>query len=180
MKIAINLLPIDYIQEEVKKTKFYKIQAIGIAVILLMVFLASLVVALRVLQSQNIKVAQTQVSAQEQKISDLKDKQVSLFILKDRLSVIDKYLNTSSKQVSLYQLLDKLIPPSVVVSSVAVDKAGQIVLSCLVPDSQTLDEVVSNMTDTKINQNKISQVSLDNISRGRDGVYRVGFTIKTL
>ena len=52
MKIAINLLPIEFTEQEVKRAKFIKIQTIGVFVILLMVFLSSLSVALVILQSQ--------------------------------------------------------------------------------------------------------------------------------
>lgn len=177
--IAINLLPIEFTQAEVKRAKFYKVQAIGVAIILAMVFLSSLSVALRILQSQNIKGVQTQVSASEQKISQLKDKQASLLLLKNRLGTIEKYLSLPSKQTENFKLLDKLIPPSVSISSVSVDKSGSINILGLVPDSTTLSNLIDNLTDKDRNNNLIKQVSLDTVSRGRDGVYRVSLTIKS-
>ncbi|MDP3758371.1 MAG: hypothetical protein Q8Q86_01500, partial [Candidatus Daviesbacteria bacterium] len=68
MKISINLLPLEIIELEIKKTKFYKIQFVGIAVILSLVFLASLTVALRILQSRNISEVQAKLSQIEQKV----------------------------------------------------------------------------------------------------------------
>ena len=62
-QIAINLLPYEFREQEIKRTKFYKLQSIGIGIIMLMVFLSSLTVALRVLQSQNISQIQKQVAA---------------------------------------------------------------------------------------------------------------------
>ncbi len=177
--IAINLLPIEFTESEVKRAKFYKVQAVGIAVILAMVFLSSLSVALRILQSQNIKGVQNQVSASEQKIQKLKEKQVSLLILKNRLTTIDKYLDIPSKQTENFKLLDKLIPASVSISSVSVDKSGSINILGLVPDSVTLGNLIDNLTDKEKNNNLIKQVSLDTISRGRDGFYRISLTIKS-
>ena len=179
MKIAINLLPIEFTQAELKRTKFYKIQAIGVIVILLMLFLASLSVALRILQSQNIKGVQTQVSAQEDKISQLKVRQASLLLLKNRLTTISQYLNIPSKSTTMFQLLDKLIPASVSINSATVDKSGNVIIAGLVPDSQTLDDMITALTD-KDNASSIKEVSLDTISRGRDGVYRVSLNIKPL
>ncbi len=178
MKIAINLLPIEFTQAEVKRSKFLKVQTIGVAVILLMVFLSSLSVALRILQSQSIKNVQTQVSASEQKISGLKDRQVSLLLIKNRLSVINQYLGNSSKQTTMFILLDKLLPPGVSISSTTIDKSGQISLLTLIPNSLTLDTMINNLTDKTQNQGQISQVSIDSISRGKDGVYRVSLKIK--
>lgn len=178
--ISINLLPIEYTQTTLKQAKFYKVQALGIVIILLMVFLSSLSVVLRVLQNQNIKGVTSEVSAQEQKITSLKDKQVSLLLLQNRLQVINQYLGISSKQVRLYQLLDKLLPQTVIINSVSVDKTGQIVISALMPDSLILDDTLNNLVDKQMSDNMISQVSIDNISRGKDGVYRVSLTIKPL
>ncbi len=178
MKIAINLLPIEFTQAEVKRAKFIKIQTIGVLVILVMVFLSSLSVALRILQSQSIKSVQIQVSATEQKISDLKDKQVSLLLIKNRLAVINQYLGNSSKQVAMLILLDKLLPSSISINSTVVDINGEISILALIPDSQALDNMINNLTDNTQNEGKISQVSLDSLSRGKDGVYRVSLKIK--
>lgn len=177
-KIAINLLPIEFTQAEVKKAKFYKIQALGVVVILLMVFLSSLTVSLRILQSHNIKGVQTEVSAREQKISGLKDRQASLLLLKNRLTTISQYLQVPSKQTTNFMLLDKLIPPSVSISSASVDKSGNIIILSLVPDSLSLNNMIDALLDKEQNNNLIKEISLDTISRGRDGTYRVSLSIK--
>lgn len=178
MKIAINLLPIEFTEAEVKRAKFIKIQTIGVAVILVMVFLSSLSVSLRILQSQSIKSVQTQVSATEQKISGLKDRQVSLLLIKNRLAVINQYLGNSSKQVAMFILLDKLLPPSISINSTTVDKDGGILILALIPDSLALDNLMNNLTDKTKNESQIKEVALDSISRGKDGVYRVSLKIK--
>lgn len=177
--IAINLLPVEFTESEIKRAKFYKVQAVGIAVILAMVFLSSLSVALRILQSQNMKGIQNQVSASEQKIQQLKSKQVSLLILKNRLTTIDKYLSFPSKQTENFKLLDRLIPASISISSVNVDKSGSITILGLVPDSTVLGNLIDNLTDKEKNGNLIKQVSIDTLSRGRDSLYRVSLTIKS-
>lgn len=176
-KISINLLPPEIVAQELKKARFYKIQLVGIAIILVMVFLASLTVALRILQSRNIAVIQATLVEQEQKVSDLKDTQVALFLLKNRLNVIDQYFGTSSQQVSMYSLLDKLIPDSVSVNAVTIDKNSAVTFLATVPDSAILDNLVNNLATKETNEGKISQVSLDALNRGRDGVYRVSFKI---
>ncbi|MDO8573986.1 MAG: hypothetical protein Q7R77_04545 [Candidatus Daviesbacteria bacterium] len=180
MKISINLLPTEDIAKGAKRVQFYKVQFIGIAVILVMVFLASLTVALRVLQNRYISPYQLKVAASEQQVSDLKSTQASLLLLKDRLKVIDQYLGVSSKQSSMYQLIDKLLPPLVVVNAISIDPAGGVTLVVMVPDSASLDNLINNLTNEEKNENKISEVSMDNLSRGRDGFYRVSFNVKSL
>lgn len=177
-KISINLLPPEIIAREIKKTKFYKIQAIGVAVILVMIFLASLTMALRILQSRNITDVQAKVGQTEQKVSDLKNTQASLFLLKNRLTVIDKYLGIPSKQASLYKLIDKLIPPTVVINAININKTDEVTLMALVPDPASLDIFVNNLTEREENEGSISNVSVESLNRGKDGFYRVSFKIK--
>ena len=177
-KISINLLPPEIIARELKEANFYKIQFVGVAVVLMMVFLASLTVALRILQSRNITEAEAKLTQTEQRVTDLKNTQASLFLLKNRLTVIDKYFGVPSKQSSLYQLINKLMPPSVVVNTIDVGKSGEVVLQAVVPDSASLDDLMNNLTVKDYNEGKISQVSVDSLNRGRDGYYRISFKIK--
>ena len=51
-KVTINLLPLEFREQDLNNAKFYKVQIIGVAVVLLIIFLSSLTVALRILQSK--------------------------------------------------------------------------------------------------------------------------------
>lgn len=177
--LKINLLPPETLEEEFKKAKFYKIQTAGIVIIFSLTFLASLTVVLRILQSRNIPVVQAQVTQAKQQVSDLKNTQASLLLLQDRLKVINQYLGVPSQQSSMYKLIDKLIPPSVLVNAVTVSKGGEVVFMALVPNFQSLDELINNLTAKDINGGKINQVSIESLNRGRDGIYRVSFKIKS-
>lgn len=176
--ISINLLPAEFTAEQVKKAKFYKVQAVGVAAILLMVFLSSLTVALRILQSHNISEAQATLSEKEQQVSDLKGRQASLFLLKNRLTTVSKYLGVPSKQASVYKFIDDLLPPTVGINSLTVDKSGEILILAVVSDVITLDNFINTLISNEGDQSKVSQISLDNLNRGRDGIYRVSLKIK--
>lgn len=178
MRISINLLPPEVVSQQFKKAKFYKIQTIGITIILTLAFLTSLTMALRVLQSRNISKVSAQVSQTEAQMTGLKSTQDALFLLNDRLKTIQQYWGTSSKQSAMYRLIDKLVPSSVIVNAVTVDKAGTVVFLALVPDSSSLDNLINNLTSTENNEGKIAQASIDSLNRGRDGLYRVSFKIK--
>mgnify|MGYP001571362873 FL=1 len=179
MKISINLIPPEIQETKLKKANFYKIQYVGIVTILIMVFLASLTGALRILQSRSVAEVQAKLTQTEQKVSDLKSTQVSLLLLKNRLAVIDKYLGVSSEQSSMYKLIDKSIPSSVVINAITVNKSREVVLLALVPDSVILDNLMNNLTLEENNEGKISQVSIESLNRGRDGLYRISFKIKS-
>jgi len=176
--ILINLLPIEFRQAEIKRTKFNKVQAFGVAVILLMAFLASLTVALRILQSQRIFQTKNRLSQAEEKISSLKTVQGSLVLLKNRLKAIDQYLGTPSQQSQMYQLVIGLLPANAAVSSITVDKGGEVIILATVSDPSSLEDLTTNLLSRDKNQDKISQVALESINRGRDGIYRLSLKIK--
>lgn len=177
-KISINLLPPEFTAEQVKKAKFYKIQGIGVVAILVMVFLSSLTVALRILQSQNISEAQTILNEKEQQVLGLKGRQASLILLKNRLTAVSKYLGVSSKQASVYKFINDLLPPTFGINSLTVDKSGEILILAVVSDVITLDNFISTLISDESGQGKVSQLSIENLNRGRDGIYRVGLKIK--
>lgn len=178
MKISINLLPPELITKELKKANFYKIQLAGIVIILAMVFLASLTVALRILQSRGIASVQARVTEAQQKISDLKDTQVALMILRSRLAVVDKYLGVSSNQTLVYKLIGKLVPDDITINSISVSQKGDVNLTAEISDISSLDGLLEKLTERDSNEEKISQVSLENLNRGRDGFYRANLMIK--
>lgn len=175
-KIAINLLPPEYKAAEAKAAKFYKVQVISVAAVMLVVFLASLALALRILQNQNIKAAQANLTDQEQKVSQLKGRQASLFVLKNRLSAINHYATTSI-QAQTYRLLDKLLPPQIVINSLAVDRQGIAFIVAVVQDPLRLDTLISNLI-SKEAEGQVSEVSIESLNRGRDGIYRISFKVK--
>ncbi len=178
-KIAINLLPLEFKDQEIKTAKFYKIQTLGILVILLMIVISSLTVALRFLQSKKVVELQSKFDQAEQKVSSFKNSQASLLILKNRLIAINQYWQSPSKQTLSYGLISKLIPPSVSVSSISVDNSGEVLITAQAPDGATMDSVITNLTSQDINQDKISQVALDSVNRGQDGIYRLSLKIST-
>jgi len=175
--ISINLLPPEFLAQELKSAKFYKIQAIGVGIILIMIFLASMSVALRILQSATLSKIQIKLSDAEKKVLALSNRQASLVLLKNRLSTISQNMEEASKQSSMYSLLDKLIPQGVSITSLSIDKAGNAIVSALVPTSDTLDNMISALTSNESNQDKISQVSIESLSRGRDGIFRISLKI---
>lgn len=178
MKLAINLLPENFRAEQLKNTRFYKIQLAGIAIVLLMFFLSSTVMALRILQSQSITLISNRVSASEQRVADLRHTENTLSLLKNRLTTIGEYLGSSSTQVQAYQLINNLFPPSVSVISASVSHTSEILVSVAVPDAEVLESLIVNLTSQDSNEDKISQVSLESIGRSRDGVYRISLKIK--
>lgn len=180
-KITINLLPAEFLIERLKDAKFAKIQAVGVGMILLVVFLSSMTVALRVLQSQRIKQAEDKLNTAKQDVVSLQDRQVSLVALKDRLSGIQKHLGALSPQAELFIFMNDIIPGSVSISGFNIDQSGNVSFSAVFPDISMLEQVIADLTnkDKNKNKNRIKEVSIENLNRGRDGLFRASFKIKS-
>ncbi len=177
-KISINLLPAEFTQEEIKKGKFYKIQFIGISIILLMIFLSIVIISLRIFQSNRVRSVQIQAFEAEEKVASYSSKEASLVLLKNRLSAIQTYLGTSSKQAEMYNLVNSLLPPGLVLGAVSVGRQGAVSISALAPDAKTIDRIFSDLLDKEKNESKISKVSIEALNRGRDGIFRVSFKVE--
>lgn len=178
MKIAINLLPIELKVEQIKKAKFYKIQTIGIVAIMFVVFMASLTVALSILQNHNMAQIQKKITASEQKVSELKSTQASLLLLKNRLTTINQYFEIPSRQSQLYKLLTDSLPGSVSINSVSISKDDNIIVLAYAGNIKDVDSLITNLTSKDKNQDKVSKLSLESISRATDGSYNLSFNIK--
>lgn len=178
-RITINLLPEQFKVEVFKRAKFYKIQSIGIGLILMLIFLATLIVALRILQSQSLAQIQTKLTSREQRITDLKTTQASILLLKDRLTIINQYLGVPSKQVEIYEFVNKLLPSSITISSLSIDKSGNIALLVTSPNALSVDELIEILSAGEEVRSRFASISLDGLNRGKDGVFRLNITIKT-
>lgn len=176
--ISINLLPPEFAAERAKKAKFYRIQTIGVMIILTMIFLASLTVALRILQSHNITQVQARLSSAQQQVTDLQGTQTSLLLVKNRLTAINQILNSPSKDVVIYKLIEKLVPPSVTITGITIGKTGETRFIALVPDSEILDNLVSSLTSKQTNEDKIVQLSIDTLNRTKEGSYNISFKVQ--
>lgn len=177
-KISINLLPQEFTAEEAKLGTFYKVQAVGFFIILLMIFLSIVTISLRIFQSNRIQNIQLEAAEAESKITSLSSREAQLVLLKNRLSAISQYLGVPSKQASMYTLLDSLLPPALSISSIAVGRNGEVLISALAPDSNTLDRIFTDLLDKEKTEGKIGKVSIETINRGRDGIYRVNFLVE--
>lgn len=176
--IAINLLPVEFATKQVRQKKFYKVQVVSIAALLIMAFMASITVALRVLQSQNLTSAQTRLAQAEDEVLNLKSKEAAVVVLKNRLDAINRVHGVSSKQLTAYSLIDGLLPQDIPINSLSIDVNGNILLSFTVSSPEVLDNLMTSLTSKDRNFNLVDQVEVESVARSRDGLLRVSLKIK--
>ncbi len=170
-KISINLLPTENTAALRRQRQFVMIQTVSTIFLLVMIFLASITVALRFLQSQNISSVEVKAKSAEDSVSGFKDKEIALVVLKNRLGIINQIFPKPSKQAIAYQQVSNLVPAAVSVSSLSVDAKGTVLLSLISPSGTELKALVANLSDKK-NFDNFSSVEIESLTRGRDGAYR--------
>lgn len=177
--VSINLLPGEFKIDQKAQKKFRVVQGISILILLFLIFLASLSSAFRLLQLQDIKHLKKDEDEAVNKVSSLKEKEVTLVVLKNRLSTISKLLKLGPDNSQIYKQIASLIPSSVTVTSISVDQVGSVNMSIVAPDLEALNGVFVNLTSKKSFET-ISQVEFESLSRSRDGIYRSNLRILSL
>lgn len=176
-KILINLLPQEFTKASQQQAKYYKLRLVAIISLMLIVFLTSTTIALRILQNRQVEAAKFTLEAAQTQVSQFKQTEVSLVVLKDRLNNISQIITTSSKQNAMYSLINSLIPPSISVDSITIDRTGNTVLSVSGREAAVLDDFISNLSDNSKNESKIASVEINNFSRSRESLYRLSIKI---
>lgn len=175
-KININLLPVEDALRQKELQRLNLIQNLSIGAMLVLIFLASATVALRVLQAQKIRAISTQAQTFEVQVEGQKVKESLIHVLKDRLNLLGQLGQLPQKQVKNYSILGGALPAQVLVSSTSIDRSGNILLSLQAPDATSLDLLLSNLTSPEVLQS-FSRVEIESLSRGRDGVFRANLKI---
>lgn len=174
-KFSINLLPIESTAASIEIKRKKIVQTISVSSLLMIFFLASLVITLRFLQSRNLTEVNTGATAAADKISNFREKESTLVLLKDRLVQISKLTASPSKQKVIYDSVVQNLPANINVSSVILDSAGNLSISAVAPDPSSLSSFFAALS---VNFENISGINVESLSRGRDGVYRM--TVRVL
>ena len=175
-RISINLLPNETAIAEQKRQKVKFVQTISVVAFLIVVFLTSVTVALRILQNQNLAQVKDQTQQEEAKVASFKDKESDLVFLKDRLRLIQDLKALPSKARQSYRLIIEQIPVGVTVSGISVDASGNLVLTAVIPSKSAFSQLFANLTSQNVTS-AVTKINIDSLSRGRDGVYRMSIKI---
>ena len=173
--ISINLLPPENALNLKHQKKFKVIQRISTVALLIMVFLASVTIPLRIMQDKNFQNIDAAARSQVQTIEQSRTKEIALTVLKNRISLITKVNNDPQIQTNAYNLVNE-ITSNLAIGSIQIDKNGLAAITLNFSDANSLSVFLNNMT-SKIALDKLSQVSVDSLGRGPDGVYRADFKL---
>ena len=177
-KVDINLLPTEVSVEQKKQAKFSRIQAISIGVLLLLILVASLSVALRIFQAQQLAKLGKDAKTLEEKVNTFKDKEAILVLLKNRVTAIAQLVSSGKNPNIMFNLITDKIPGSATITAISVDKVGNVILSLVVPNSSSMEETLAALTSADSFE-KITKIDIESLASGTDGAYRINLKIHT-
>jgi hypothetical protein len=175
-KVNINLLPTEVSLEQQKQAKFSKVQTISIGILLFFILLASVSVAIRIFQSQTLNKLDDEVKSLEATVEESRAKEESLVILKNRITAISQLISGSHAPTEMFNLVYGQIPVNVSITGITVDRIGNVFLSLVIPDSNSLEEMI-NVFSTKEAFESIKKIDLENLSTGSDGQFRLNMKV---
>lgn len=174
---SINLLPKLEAEVIARQRKFRKLQLFGTILVVILFFLVSVTFALAFIQNIRLKASEISLNHAKEQVEQLKSKEVSLLVLKDRLKEIDRLKSSPSKQAHLYKLLNNLVPPSISINAINIDKNSNGDLILTSQDVKALDNFLNDLLNSQKNEDFIKSLSLDNFSRSKDGVYKIALKL---
>lgn len=175
-KISINLLPPELALAQKGQDKFRLLQRLGIGVVMLLLFLASVAVSLRIFQTGQMGKIKSEIAIQEERVNGLKTKEASLAVLKNRVSLISEIVKTSTDQSDLYTEFIGRVPPGVNLSAFTLSGDGNILMAASMPNHQALSALIGHLT---IGSGAFRKVTIESLSRSKGGEYRASLSIQT-
>lgn len=175
-KISINLLPAELTVNKKEQAKFKLVQKLGGAVVIILIFLATVVVSLRIFQTGQINKVKSDIIFQEGEVGSLKSKETALAVLKNRVTLINEIVKSSADQPGLFNEVNSMVPAGVVISAFTIDPQGNVLMAVTAADRLNLSALLDNLTQSS--ETSFKKVTVENLNRSRDGEYRANFSIQ--
>src|SRR3989344_2808936 len=159
-KLRINLIPPELKELAKKDAKRSLVNRISILLLGVLILITSGILSVVVYQSMVLDSLNDSLAQEVSKLDSVKDKEVIVKLLKNRLDVINQFTSSRYKQGEIFNIITNLIPPGIKVASIQINKTPVIVITGETEDSQIFNSLLGNLTDPKINEGKITSVGV--------------------
>ncbi len=174
--LLINLLPPEIIMMDKQAHKLNLANRFSVAMLLGLVALTSAVFGIRFFQNTTISNKNQGIVFAENKISSLKDKEGYAVFLKQRLGSIENLLK-DNKKVDIFSILSSLAPVDHQLNLVTVEKNGVMVISGSTASIVSLEGFLATLQSKDKTGDLVSKIEVENLAKGRDGLYRYSLRI---
>lgn len=179
MSILINLLPGEEKVIEKEKARRSLVIKITAAVILLTILITTVAFAYKVYQGNQQEENTEQLATIKQQLGVLQEQEGYLNLVKKRLATIGNLQSQQSRELLALNLIYNLLPNSIVINSLNSSRDGVVLITGRAPDTSALEILINSLTDPDIIKQKISKISIDNLSRDAQGGLRFDISATT-
>lgn len=175
--ITINLLPgeVKVLEKDLRKRSF--LFKISIGILVGMIGFTSLILVLRLFQNRSVEHLNQQLQASQVKVAAYKNQEGLLVYLKQRLDTIRSLNQQGSTPVQPYNLVTALVPSSMDILLLNIDKPNTVIISTEAVDTGTIEQYFNNLLSTRTNQGKVSKIQIDSLSKGLGSMYKIDLTL---
>ena len=174
-RISINLLPSDLKENSQIKKKKKLINLISIFFLSGLIVLTLGLIIFSVLQNKKLTEEKLAVKNLENSLTNLKETEAAVVILKKRLSIISSIMNQPSPQTDSFLIITGLMPENLEVQTINIDQPNIVNIQGFAPNAETMQKFLDNLTDPTINEGKIAKTAISNLNRGT--APRLGFDL---
>lgn len=176
-KMSINLLPQEILAERRQGSKLSILNKLSIGLLVLMVFLSSSTVALKLSQNKQLQTTQDNLVHAQTAANSLQPRAVQVASLKQRLGTVQSLEGKDAKIKAIFNLIAALTPADIRVADLNVDANGQMTMAATTQSLSSFGTLIAALKDKGKTSGLIAKVELDGLSIGRDSTYRFGLKI---
>lgn len=176
-KIKINLIPEEIKAKAKKEAKQALVNKISIALLGLLIITTSGILATVIFQGTTLNSLNERIEKEKFEVQRYKDVEAVVNLLKNRIDTINQFSNKRYKQRDVFDLLTSLFPKGVSLQSLQIDKTTKVVVSGQTDETSSLKNLFDNLVDPKINEGKISSVTVNSLNRSQQGRINFEFNI---
>ncbi len=172
MSILINILPTEKEDQAKEKTKRSLVLKLTIGVIVLVILITSATFGYKVYQGNQQENNNLEIAKATQQISLLKDQEGYLTLVKKRLNSINNLQTQQSQELIALNVMFNLLPNNISITSINSSRNGTVLISGVASDTTALQELIDVLSDPKINQQRLTKASIENLSRDTLGNFK--------
>ncbi len=176
-KLKINLIPPEIKEKAKKDAKRSVINRASIGLLGVLILVTSGVLLVSIYQSVTLQGLNTGIEQEKAEVTALKEKEAVVFFLKNRIDSINKFGLTQYTQTELFSMITGLFPEGVNLISLQIDKSDKVLIQAETKVTNALDVFFNRLTDPTTNDDKISSVSVDSLSKSQNGIIRFSLTL---
>lgn len=179
-KLRINLIPPEIKERAKRDLKRAMISRISVGLLGILILLTSVILAIVIFQGARLSALNSEIQQHKSKIESLKDKEAVMHLLKNRIDTINQFTQNKYKQGEVFDLMTSLFPSGINLSSMRIDKGSKVTVTGDTVSTASLQNLFDNFTDPKINEGKVTGVTVESLNKNPKGDIRfdLGVTLK--